>query len=146
MTSIKVINFMIKITPDLLTGNAQIDAEHGHLITLIAQLEEAEQQNDEKRVKVLFKEFLDYVTDHFVHEEFLMYQTNYPKDLAKEHKKSHRLLQEVYLVATSPVLQGQLPISRVTELFESNFIGHLLEWDKKLAEHLKSINYKSEIV
>ena len=67
-----------------------------------------------------------------------MLESKYPADDFQQHRASHRILQEIYLVAYRPMLAGDITTTAVLELFESRFLLHLWEEDLKLAQFIRS--------
>lgn len=130
---------MSSIDNDLLTGNKQLDLEHDHILSLLHNISLAAGLKDYKLVIELYNKFLDYITDHFVYEEYLMKISRYPEEAAMSHINGHRLLQEIYLTVVQ--LNPNDQTERIVELFRSEFISHLISHDKRLAQHLRGLNY-----
>ncbi len=74
-----------------ITGHADMDNGHKHLVELINQLADAMENNKPKEVcSNMLEQFIGEIRTHFQAEEQLMDQRRYPK--AKEHKDLHALL------------------------------------------------------
>ena len=119
---------------NLLTGNDEIDNQHRELFQLVQDLRLDIQLGNQERARITFQNFLDYIVNHFTFEEMLMYKVKYPKEALEKHRLAHRTLQEIYLISYKPIIDNELPVHRILELFESYFLNHLLEEDCLLAE------------
>lgn len=128
---------MVILPQDLITGHHEIDEQHRNLFRLTEALKECARTEDRENAKCLFQEFLDHVINHFTFEESLMRKVKYPEALIRSHSLSHRTLQEIYLVAYKPAVSGVLSIYNILELFESHFVAHLIEEDRKLASFVQ---------
>jgi len=121
-------------TPDLLTGNAVVDAEHRELIALIDKLELAGMGAVRISPEEALDELTDYVFVHFQMEEKLMAREGYPAEAIEAHIAEHRTLdsrtQELVQQFTDGVLTTVEPI--VTFLYEW-FQHHIAEVDRVMA-------------
>lgn len=129
---------MIKMNSELLTGDGVIDTQHQELFYLGEKIKQQAVQNNATEVKRLYEQYLDLLVDHFSYEESLMFQVGYPVEVLKAHQQSHRILQEIYLVAFRPISTGTIDLPTVLELFESRFLMHLWEEDLLLAQFIRS--------
>jgi hemerythrin len=69
-------------------GVSDMDNEHKVMVALINELYDAMQQGrSEEVLKKIVDEVIKYTKIHFVHEELLLAETNYPG--ADAHKKEH---------------------------------------------------------
>lgn len=91
----------IRWTEKLKVGNEKIDAEHRIFIDLIATLGEAFQNNaSDEKISRSLAELVKYAEFHFLSEENLMIDAEYPK--ANEHKLLHtKILEDFHQVINS---------------------------------------------
>ncbi len=125
-------------TPDLLTANAVVDAEHRELIALIDKLELAGSGTDRIGPEEELDELTDYVFVHFQMEEKLMTREGYPAEAIKAHIAEHRALdsrtQELVEQYADGTLTTVEPI--VTFLYEW-FRHHIAEVDRAMATWIR---------
>ena len=129
---------MIKMNPELLTGDRTIDEQHQELFYIGERIKKLTKADNLTEIKQLYEKYLDLIIDHFTYEEMLMLESKYPADDFQQHRASHRILQEIYLVAYRPILAGDITVTTVLELFESRFLMHLWEEDLKLAQFIRA--------
>ena len=112
-------------------NNDTIDAQHKKLFKLanrVSQLDELTTTKEE--LSVLFKEFFNYMKEHFEEEEAYMYSIEYP--YVEQHKKMHaHIIKEV-----TSILKEKKTIASIQESMK--FIArkwqveHILEHDMKI--------------
>ena len=127
-----------ELTKDLETGNATIDREHRELLRAVNQLMEAcSKGQGRSAMEPAIKYLLNYVNQHFAHEEQLQQRSKYPGIAA------HRAFHENYKSKLRDII-SQIPAAGPTmiELGKLNthigiLISHIRTEDKKLGAFLK---------
>ena len=127
-----------ELTEDLKTGNAIVDNEHSQLLKAVNDLMDACNKGQGRAaIEPALKFLIQYVDQHFAHEEQLQQRANYP-DLAK-----HRQIHEDYKRKLKEIA-AQIPASgpTVADLSKVNshvavLISHIRVDDKKLGAFLK---------
>lgn len=126
------------LTPDLETGNKQIDKEHGELFSRVNRLMEACSSGRGREEFAPALEFLlDYVSTHFRHEEALQKESGYPDFPAHRqfHEGYERKLRE--LAADLPHTGATLSDLSLLNRHIGTLITHIRLEDKKLGAYLK---------
>lgn len=127
------------VTPDILTGNSQIDKEHVELFAKINDFMEACAQGkgtDEIMSTINFMR--QYTKTHFTNEENWQKRNNYPGFI--QHKAFHdqfmtnldSISQELKISGVSSALVGKINIQ-----LGSALIAHIKTEDVALAKFLK---------
>ncbi len=113
------------------TGIKKFDAQHQKLVNLINDLYEGMQQGKGKEaVGRVLEELIKYTKEHFVDEEALMQQHNYPGYLAQKGEHE-RLVKEVATLMEKHK-SGAMSLSIETSTFLKNWLtNHILGVDKK---------------
>jgi len=76
-------------SPDLNTGIDVIDHQHRRIVDFINDLEAAQVLGDQKQIRQVIFDCVDYTLSHFAFEESLQEEAGYP--YCKPHKKVHEL-------------------------------------------------------
>ena len=122
------------------TGNISIDTQHKELINAINNLLDAcSQGKGRDEIKNTIKFLADYTIKHFIDEEKLQKQYNYPDYAA--HKKLHddfkddvrKIVEEFEGNGTSIILTH-----KVNNVIASWLIKHIKGEDKKVAAYIKN--------
>ena len=127
------------LTPDLETGNKQIDNEHRELLKRINRLFDAcsiGQGREEIWPSLLF--LLDYVEIHFRHEDALQRSVNYPG--YPEHHAFHEGYAEKLRAladAIPPYGVTDADLSALSRCF-GILLNHVRTDDKKLSAYIQS--------
>lgn len=125
------------LTPDLETGNDQIDKEHRELFSRVNRLMEACSSGRGRTEAGPAMEFLrSYVATHFRHEEALQRQAKYP-DYAS-HKKFHDQYEK-RLREIADAIQTEVTIAGLGQINQhiSTLIMHIRLEDKRLGKYLR---------
>ena len=116
-----------ELTKELETGNTIIDKEHRELLDAVNRLMDA-----------CSKGLVNYVHQHFTHEEQLQRQSRYPGYTAHKafHDQYKRTLQEITakIPPTGPTVAELGTLNRHIGIL----ISHIRTEDKKLGQHLKN--------
>lgn len=122
---------------DLATGVPAIDEEHARLIEIEGRLARALRDKDDREVASVFHALLEYMVEHFAHEELLMGCLS--AESAKRHKEQHaeisgRLVQFI----GRPGAPARLSIdpnelAAIVTLWLEN---HIRYWDMPLARKI----------
>lgn len=130
---------LLEWNEDLSIGIDSIDAEHKAFFTHINNLYEAIQFGKAAGILLpLLDELITYSVAHFSHEEEYMFATNYPDfEMHKEeHAKLRRKLMELEIKSQDHTSVG---LSNEAFAFLKDWLTHhVLNVDKKLADHLKA--------
>lgn len=126
-----------ELTQDLLTGNAQIDAQHRQLLETVNCLMDAcakGKGRDQIQSTVSF--LSDYVVKHFQDEERLQLQSNYPGYAG--HKQFHDGYRQQLAAHAQVLLQEGPTVKALGNLNQAVaiLITHIRTEDKRVAQHL----------
>jgi hemerythrin len=118
------------------TGNALIDAEHKILVMLFKKLDIALKTKLSgetlSRIVVEVKKFAEF---HFISEENLMHETNYPG--LRSHVIIHsNLISELNLMISRISNNKVLP-EEVLEFLNDWLVSHIGEEDQRVARHIE---------
>ena len=117
------------------TGQTLIDAEHRILVFLFRKLDVAVKTGQSQTtISHIINEVKRFVEFHFVSEENLMRETNYPQLLA--HQSQHAdLLVELGLLASKVVRHLEFPEDLL--FFLNNWLlEHIASHDRHVARHI----------
>lgn len=117
-------------------GIRVIDMEHRQLVNMLNQLAERE---DGERTSVLFNVLnglIEYTRSHFIVEEELMRAYGYPH--FEEHQRAHESFCDHVTNMTATLDETDGVIVNLYLYLRDWLIQHILETDRKVAEHLKS--------
>lgn len=131
---------MLQWSENLATHIDLIDMQHKELIKHINALESKDRENLDSEELEKFVRFLGgYVVEHFVTEEEAMIKCNYPDYDA--HKAAHMDLLLNYSSLKQKFDEEESPYLMLI-VIQSHFLDwlsdHILTFDKKMAEFLKS--------
>ena len=136
-----------ELTPDLITGVAEIDAQHRVLFDLA---NDVLQMPDLGGNPALFRHavscFASYVIDHFAAEEAAMANTRYPS--ARFHKELHdRLRRECAGIVAHAEQERMCSVSKLSIYFmlEDWLVYHISETDRELAGFLRDQSPRATI-
>lgn len=128
-----------KMSDELRTGNAEIDAEHTELFEKINELIISCNQGQEKRIMEALNFLSHYVRTHFSHEEVLQRRNKYPH--YQRHKRIHtHLIKAVENIKNEMETDGfsyQLGAKVIVRLGGA-ILAHILSEDKELAQYLET--------
>lgn len=117
------------------TGHPLIDAEHRILVMLFKKLDVAikTRQSDEilARTVMEVRKFVDF---HFVSEENLMLETNYPG--AASHHKIHTALMVEFNAKISRVVSHREYPEDLLDFLCRWLVNHIAGHDQKVAKHI----------
>ena len=121
---------LIDWTNDFETGIVQVDDQHRKLVEIVNKFDDATKRGKGSRVmNEILTDLLSYTAEHFVDEEKLMEDAEYPK--LKQHKSQHRqLLQKVERLQFEFDQQGKRITVEVREFLKYWLINHILKEDK----------------
>ena len=130
----------------LVTGNEMIDGQHKELIDKINKLLDSCETSKDKLVAIKTLDYLaDYTEFHFVEEEKLQEDIQYPG--IEAHKKEHDKLREVVKELYEMLEEEEGPSNAFVEQVNRNVIewlyGHIKTFDRSVAEY-KFMNKNSE--
>lgn len=122
---------------NLLLGHQAIDAEHAHLLDLMARFEQLDGDADHARaLGQAACDLVEFVRIHFEHEEELMRASGFPD--APRHRRDHdsvtqKLTLYLYRLALSP---ATAPPPGIAETLQNWYVSHLETFDRPMAEFL----------
>ena len=128
------------LTPDLLTGNATIDAQHRQLIQAINDLLAACSEGRGRTELTKTTQFLyDYTSRHFADEEKLQMQSHYP-DYPNHHQYHETFKKTVKDIMTRLEAQGPSIslVSEVNTAIGGWLLNHIKREDVKVAAHIRA--------
>ena len=128
-----------EFTKKLETGNTIIDKEHRELLDAVNNLMDACSKGQGRAsMEPTIKFLVNYVHQHFTHEEQLQRQSRYPGYTAHKafHDQYKRTLQEITakIPPTGPTVAELGALNRHIGIL----ISHIRTEDKKLGQHLKN--------
>lgn len=127
-----------EITKELETGNQIIDSEHRMLFDRVNQLMDAcGAGKGRAAVETTLKFLLDYVDQHFAHEEELQKRSNYPNFTA--HHTFHEGYKQSLRDVTAQMSLDAPTISDVAMLNQKIgvLVSHIRTEDKNLGAYLR---------
>ena len=129
---------MMKWKKEWSLGHKEIDNQHKCLLSLMNEI-----QLGVARPETLINDFIEYATKHFLEEEKLMFENNYPKELYEAHKKEHKYFKDVILELSFRYIKANSN-AEIDSMFErlkqfaSDWLEyHFLKTDKQFTEFLK---------
>ncbi len=128
-----------RLTASLVTGHAQVDAEHDQLGALLNQFMDFLEEGDSKGCEETIKKITNAINNHFEHEEEIMLGLGY--NGIEFHKEEHIKVKEKYatLVKNSEVhgYGGDFASALTSVLVHDMIIA-----DMDFKNYLEKINYK----
>ena len=126
-------------TPDLMTGNAVVDAEHRELIALIDKLELVGDGPEGSGIAEALDELTDYVFVHFQMEEKLMRREDYPADRLEAHVAEHRKLEQRTGELVKQYSDGALStVDPIVSFLYDWLQDHIQQVDRAMASYLRA--------
>ena len=126
-------------TPDLMTGNAVVYAEHRELIALIDKLELVGDGPEGSGIAEALDELTDYVFVHFQMEEKLMQREGYPAKAVEAHLAEHRKLDLETKDLVAQYSDGTLTTVQPIVIFLYEwFQHHIAQVDRAMAEYIRA--------
>lgn len=122
------------------TYNKKIDEQHQHLIDIVNRLD-----NEEENLIELIKLIIEYASGHFIDEQSLMININYPEEEYILHKQEHNSFRHIlldfsflfiYLVNDKEKFNTQRDIFK--HYMAVWFSNHFLTLDKKFISWLNN--------
>ena len=122
---------------DLRVGHEDIDRQHASLFEAVNRRHDAMRSNSSRQVQGEILAFLRaYTIEHFEAEEALMRETDYPG--AAVHTALHAELVQQVKDLEEKYASGSMTLSIMTMHFLKDWLAHhILEEDRKLADHLR---------
>ena len=130
---------MIKLTPDLLIGNATIDQDHEKLISIInAFLEHSKSLNNAELMSKTLKALLDYTKFHFEREEKIQKECMYPYHDMHIHEHNALVMQvqemaRTYFIEKSKPLD-QHSVNMLNQFLKTWLINHIKKFDTNMRQ------------
>jgi len=126
-------------TPELMTGNAVVDAEHQELIALIDRLELVGNGPDGSGIAEALDELTDYVFVHFQMEEKLMRREEYPADATQAHLAEHRKLDQRTKQLVQQYSEGSLStVGPIVDFLYDWLQNHIQQVDRAMADFIRA--------
>jgi hemerythrin len=118
---------------DYKIGNDTIDQQHQYLFDLANQI--VDPYNDVQKTHHNVIALYHYVHEHFIDEESLMRQCNFPG--YEEHVKEHQALTQRLREISTGIIRGAISKDSIMSFMCSWVLEHILEKDKMLGEFLR---------
>lgn len=129
----------INFTSAEILGIDSIDQQHFELASLINQLNNSFINQDFGSIKKYFHDLLLHIKLHFEHEEKLMIEEKF--DGFYSHKMEHqRFYNNLKMLERESIESDKLFDIEVLESIRRWYFNHIEIKDRKLAEHIKSID------
>ncbi|MBI5507472.1 MAG: hemerythrin family protein [Deltaproteobacteria bacterium] len=126
-------------SPDLITGNARIDAEHRELFAMAASMVADPKRSDTLKVGLAMLEYFEsHAAEHFLAEEEQMSCCGYPGLL--EHRAEHGRLVEYVANMRREVSSGGTDaevLAIANRLLCNWLVRHMTTHDQSLASYLR---------
>ncbi len=119
-------------TSDLNTGIAEIDAGNRKIVDYVNILSKAKTNDDSKELGNVLEMLLDYVCNHFIFEEHMMQQADYPHRGA--HEKVHELFAKKLAELRGRFQAGETPFDEVIDMLVKWVDKHIRIDDQMYAE------------
>jgi hemerythrin len=130
---------MIKLTPDLLIGNATIDHDHEKLVKIINEfIEHSKSISNVELMSETLRSLLDYTKFHFEREEKIQKECMYPyyNMHHHEHKALVMQIQEMartyFIEKTKPVDKNS--INMLNQLLKTWLFDHIKKFDTNMRQ------------
>lgn len=121
-------------------GNARIDFEHMIFFDIIVAIEEEhEAGKDKERLHRLLLELMKYIQFHFVSEENIMIDCDYPE--VGDHMRHHEQINESFNNKIMAYEMNQCTIGDVLAFLVDWFVNHTIHEDRKISEYIKKTGY-----
>jgi hemerythrin len=128
-----------EFTPDLLTGNTQIDNQHRTLIDALNKLFEACSAGKGRQELAAAAKFLsNYTATHFADEEVLQQKSQYPDHV--NHKRAHEQFKLTVKTLMAKLNEQGPTIALVGEMNSALggwLLNHIKREDVRVAAHIR---------
>lgn len=118
-------------TTDLETGSPGVDAQHRHLVELIASIPEYSSPADD----AILAEAIRYAEVHFRAEEAYMAAVGYPGLAA--HRNAHRRLTRILTDYQRRYAQGETDLYTFKQFMFNWVRDHIMDEDRKIGTHAR---------
>jgi hemerythrin len=131
-------------TNDLNTGIEVIDKQHRRLVEYLNALNLAIIEHDQKAVKLVLDELIDYTLSHFSFEEELLEKSGYP--FFKAHKRVHEIFTKRVGQFLERAAKGEDVAPEILSMLKIWLINHIKGDDADYVEIvLKSLGLEAKI-
>ena len=121
---------------NLTLGSEQIDNEHKVFVEIIGRIHDAVlKEKSINDIKRLIRELETYAVFHFVSEENIMIDSEFPE--LEEHKKEHEKLIETRDNKIKKIISREVNPDTLVYFLVNWFVEHTTNRDPKLAKHLR---------
>lgn len=127
---------MYTLTPAMLTGIPQLDAEHHDLVAAINQLRAAEADEAAAECGKCLRQFREQLATHFESEEIYLRLLQYPA--ADRHAEHHGRILSTLDELQQALISGDRRPGRIAEECYSELLGTVLTMD------LRFLNWHKE--
>lgn len=117
-------------------GHDEIDLEHQMFVRLVQKVNASIDDGTHDRIGRLLYELLKYAEFHFVSEENLMRDTQYPE--MEAHAAEHRKLLSSLDHKRSAVIAGQDKVKEIVPFLLDWFLIHTVEQDRCFSQYIPS--------
>jgi hemerythrin len=131
-------------TNDLNTGIEVIDKQHRRLVEYLNELNLAIIEHDQKAVKHVLDELIDYTLSHFSFEEELLEKSGYP--FFKAHKRVHEIFTKRVGQFLERAAKGEDVAPEILSMLKIWLVNHIKGDDADYVEIvLKSLGLEAKI-
>ena len=118
--------------------NRQIDAQHEKLFGLFTKLEDEISQGNESIIEKTIQELIDYTKSHFLTEETIMQEANFPA--LEAHAQMHDDITETIIAMQNKIKakQGVSP-NDLLRFFSEWLTNHIMVEDQKLGLYIRKV-------
>ncbi|MBI5786755.1 MAG: hemerythrin family protein [Rhodocyclales bacterium] len=130
----------IKWNDDMLTGVAEIDAQHRILVdTLIEANTKLTADASDPLFEQITRDLLAYAIYHFDTEEQLMRQCGYAPDDAAKHVGEHRSFSEQVVALRNDARRGEPGARNALVAFLRDWlVNHIMTSDRRLGQFIRA--------
>jgi hemerythrin len=135
---------LIRWQDSLMTGVASIDADHQVLVSLLNQLSDVREEGQARDVVgSVLNVLIEYVVDHFHHEEGLMAQCSYP-ELAEHQSQHQRIAVRVEKLRQQYQSGRHTAVDELLEFLKNWFVEHIIGEDTRITPWVEGAGLSPE--
>lgn len=121
----------------LITGHAQIDADHARMANMLTQFRAVAAEGDLRQARRILQDSLLICLEHWRHEDELLGQIGWSQPIIQCHQKDHSRLESRMVQALVDLYAGRpIPLDALAD-FEADVVMHVATYDMPLAEALR---------
>ncbi len=118
--------------------NRQIHAQHEKLFGLFTKLEDEISQGNESIIEKTIQELIDYTKSHFLTEETIMQEANFPA--LEAHAQMHDDITETIIAMQNKIKAKQgVSANDLLRFFSEWLTNHIMVEDQKLGLYIRKV-------